>query len=239
MVRHYVPPSSTSRESLLALSSINKHRWRVMECHDDQHPPGDDSPSRRDRSLKSTSSSPAISHSKAGGASKNSLTDSEKESKLLTHVISAPVLTSRTSAAPLLTASSEQSVHDESTAPERASRADSVATDHQGDSKTTPHEGGGGGGRGEEEEDEEFESTELFPMGYRNVTSQDSGWLDLACGPSIAISITYHSRAHDPSPGQHTELRPNDLLVDIEAPVVMLRVFGCLARDLLALKVKH
>ena len=67
----------------------------------------------------------------------------------------------------------------------------------------------------------------------------DKGWLDLACGPTITIDIDYTSHNHDPTAGQHTPLLPNLLHVDIDAPTVLLRVFGCLARDLLGLKVRH
>lgn len=78
---------------------------------------------------------------------------------------------------------------------------------------------------------------ECFPMGSRESTLYERGWLDLACGPSISIEIDYCGHGHNPSAGPHTPLLPSQLHVDIEAPVVLLRVFGCLARDLLALKV--
>ena len=73
-------------------------------------------------------------------------------------------------------------------------------------------------------------------MGYRGVTQYKDGWLDLASGPSITIAIDYTSHAHDTTPGDCTRLHPNILRVDVEAPVVLIRVFGCLARDLLGLK---
>ncbi len=78
---------------------------------------------------------------------------------------------------------------------------------------------------------------ECFPMGSRDSTLYERGWLDIACGPSISIEIDYFGHRHNPSGGQHTPLLPNQLQVDIESPVVLLRVFGCLARDLLGLKV--
>ena len=31
MVRHFVPPSDSTKEAVLALADANKHRWRVME----------------------------------------------------------------------------------------------------------------------------------------------------------------------------------------------------------------
>ena len=79
---------------------------------------------------------------------------------------------------------------------------------------------------------------ECFPMGCRHTTLYESGWLDLVCGPSISIDINYTSHNHDPSPGEHTPLLPNVMRVDIDAPMVLIRVFGCLARDLLGLKVR-
>lgn len=77
-----------------------------------------------------------------------------------------------------------------------------------------------------------LEDTQHFPMGYRRHTRSEDGWVDLACGPSISISILYLSRAHHPN-----DTLPNSLRVDVDSPKVLLRVFGFLARDLLALKV--
>ena len=75
-------------------------------------------------------------------------------------------------------------------------------------------------------------------MGYRDVTLYENGWLDLACGPEVSIEIEYCSSHHDPQTGKGTPLLANTLSVDIDVPVVLLRVFGCLARDLLGLKVR-
>lgn len=69
-------------------------------------------------------------------------------------------------------------------------------------------------------------------MGYRGHTHLENGWVDLACGPSISLVIDYVSRAHHSSPAL-----PNTMQVDIDAPTVLLRVFGFLMTDLLALKV--
>ena len=80
---------------------------------------------------------------------------------------------------------------------------------------------------------------ECFPMGSCDSTLYERGWLNIACGPSITIEIDYNGHHHHPSAGQHTPLLPNQLQVEIEAPVVLLRVFGCLARDLLGLKVRN
>ena len=82
-----------------------------------------------------------------------------------------------------------------------------------------------------------LEDKECFPMGSRDGTVYENGWLDIACGPSITIDIKYSGHHHDPQCGEHTPLLPSVLSVGIDAPVVLIRVFGCLVRDLLALKV--
>lgn len=71
-------------------------------------------------------------------------------------------------------------------------------------------------------------------MGYRGHTHLENGWVDLACGPSLSLAIDYVSRSHHPSP-----TLPNTMQVDINAPTVLLRAFGFLITDLLALKVSH
>lgn len=91
--------------------------------------------------------------------------------------------------------------------------------------------------RGVGQGEEQLPDTQRFPMGYCGVTKLESGWIDLACGPSISIIIEYSSRNHDIKKGSSTPLIPNLLNIDIDAPVVLLRVFGSLGRDLLALKV--
>lgn len=95
----------------------------------------------------------------------------------------------------------------------------------------------GVGSEGEEEEEGTLLDKECFAMGSRDSTLYEMGWLDIACGPTITIDIEYSSHHHDPSPGDHTPLLPNTLRVDVDAPVALVRVFGCLARDLLGLKV--
>ena len=78
----------------------------------------------------------------------------------------------------------------------------------------------------------EAQSREAFPMGYRGHTHIEDGWVDLACGPKISLDIKYVSRNH------HSDYAlPNTMHVDINAPTVLLRVFGFLATDLLGLKV--
>ena len=128
VVRHFVPPSSSSREAVLALAAANRRRWRVMRQE-------------------------------------------------------------------LACSGAQQS---------DGQRPQSSEAEERGD----------------------------FPMGYRGHTHQRDGWVDLACGPSISLAIEYVSRAHHPNPAL-----PNSLRVDVQAPTVLLRVFGFLATDLLALKV--
>lgn len=80
--------------------------------------------------------------------------------------------------------------------------------------------------------------TKTFPMGCCLTTSHNNGWLDIGCGPEITIEITY--RGHN-SDMRHVSsggaMNPSQMFVDINAPQVLLRVFGTLARDLLSLKV--
>ena len=78
----------------------------------------------------------------------------------------------------------------------------------------------------------EADNKETFPMGYRGHTLLEDGWVDLACGPSISLTIDYVGHTH------HANLfLPNSMHIDISAPSVLLRVFGFLTTDLLALKV--
>ena len=83
---------------------------------------------------------------------------------------------------------------------------------------------------------EDFENHEFFPMGYRAETVYEHGWIDIACGANISINIDYCGCHHDPTPGVDTPLLPNSLNVDIDAAPILIRAFGCLARDLLCLK---
>ena len=69
-------------------------------------------------------------------------------------------------------------------------------------------------------------------MGYRGNTCLEDGWIDFACGPKISLAICYTSHKHHPN----TSL-PNTMNVDINAPTVLLRIFGFLMTDLLGLKV--
>ena len=96
--------------------------------------------------------------------------------------------------------------------------------------------------------DKEAGLNEFFPMGYRSETQYEEGWLDIGCGPDLTIKISYHGHSYDPaylpdhahSPeGSEEEKRlvPNEVSVEVEASSVLLRVFGSLVKDLVALKV--
>ncbi len=85
-------------------------------------------------------------------------------------------------------------------------------------------------------------SNEFFPMGYRKETIYDDGWIDIGCGPDLMIEISYKGHNYDPThfdDGRDNEQRlvPSEVHVNVEASSVLLRVFGSLAKDLLALRV--
>lgn len=85
-------------------------------------------------------------------------------------------------------------------------------------------------------------SNEFFPMGYRMETQYEDGWLDIACGPELLIEINYKGHSYDPTvytdavDGEQ-RMVPNEVHINVEAPTVLLRVFGSLASDILALRV--
>ena len=86
-------------------------------------------------------------------------------------------------------------------------------------------------------EPEQLPWNEFFPMGCRVETHYENGWLDMACGPSIFIGITYHSHVHDVELSSDSSMKPNVLKIEVDVPTVLLRVFGHLGRNILALKV--
>ena len=81
---------------------------------------------------------------------------------------------------------------------------------------------------------------DLFPMGVCCSTRSEDGWIDLAAGPEITINVSYISRRND---GLDSKIRqgvippPNTVDVQVKAPDAVVRLFGFLARDLLAVKV--
>lgn len=83
-------------------------------------------------------------------------------------------------------------------------------------------------------------SSKKFPMGCCMSTSYEAGWLDLGCGPSITIDVVFHNHNSDMT---HVPLKErmvsSQIIVNVDIPCVLLRVFGTLARDLLALKVNN
>ena len=245
VVRRFLPPSSSTRDSLLSLSSEHKHRWRVLA------PPS--SPPTK-KASKSKSSSPSqrskltVSKGSSLAGSERTLDKDKELNQSSEHVITAPVLLSP-SQEPTPTLGKGGGL---GTAP-GAGRHQIVSgitlETSLGGSGSLLEEQGGTEGEGGDEEGVSgnelggaapggLQDNELFPMGYRGVTRRESGWIDLACGPSISITIDYHSHNHDVRRGHHTPLTPNLLNIDVDAPVVLLRVFGCLGRDLLALKVR-
>lgn len=183
VVRHYVPPSSTSRESVFALSAANRHRWRTMPTQG----LGEEKPANADPSLVSVASPVNSDH---------------LSTSPLPHIITAPII-----------GSADTFPEGPGPPPPPPVSASPVA------------------------DEGEMVDKECFPMGSCETTLYERGWLDIGCGPDIAITVEYSSHQHDPSSGDHTPLLPNVLRVDIDAPVVLIRVFGCLARDLLGLKV--
>jgi len=213
-VRHYSPPSCSTHESLFALSSTNKHRWRVLEFKEQQGEEGKQQQHQQhpgdNIATQSASSSPSV-RTKMGVLKGSVLTlDSDKDRSRESLSAATPKGMKPSGAKFLIGDGTSMSVSQE----EQAPPADVPDT-----------------------QPEELADHEFFPMGYRGETKYESGWLDIACGPSISININYHSHNHDPRTGKDMRQVPNVLNVDIDAPTVILRVFGCLARDLLALKV--
>ena len=235
MVRHYAPPSSVARDSMFALSAANRYRWRILDplSAPTLAPQPEEQPRQSGSSSQPRSTTSAVVQSGSSYSSHNPLssqvssnsetdreqarlltTSAQEQARLLTtsaqeHVISAPIIGD---AIPLevLTRKMDTPTPDPVTP---------IATQ-----STTPARG------------DHLESHELFPMGCRSETLYERGWLDLACGPSITIDIEYRGCQHDPRPGSCTPLAPSSLHVDIDAPQVLVRVFGCLGRDLLGLK---
>ena len=246
VVRRYLPPSSSTRDSILSLSSENKHRWRVLA-------PPTSPPTKKASPSKSKSSSPSqrskltVSKGSSLGGSERTLDKDKETNQLSEHVITAPVL---------LSPSQEPTpkLGGGATVGGRHQIVSGITIETSLGGSGSLLEGQGateveiGGGEDEETSGNELlggaapgglQDNELFPMGYRGITKREGGWIDLACGPSISIAIDYHSHNHDVGRGHSTPLHPNLLNIDIDTPIVLLRVFGCLGRDLLALKVKQ
>ena len=181
VVRRYIPPSCSTRDSLLALSSSNKHRWRVFP------------PPKQPEQRPPWRGTVASSESRGSTPSVRSRTDQRSDQRLSVsrEAISSPGTQSREATLESLVEPLEPELAD----------------------------------------------NEHFPGGYRGETRHESGWLDYACGPSISINITYHSHLHDVKPDPRGRPHPNALVVDVDAPTVLFRVFGSFGRDLLALKV--
>ena len=215
VVRRYFPPSSATRECAFALSSANRDRWRIMEPPEDRSPHSYH-PLTRSMSQPIEPLLPFSQRERSGSGS--GLID--KEEFIRTH--------RRRGSEPLL---SHSQVRHVPLVPKYDSGLMEGIT---------------------EESDEQLDgqrivspvkvsNRELFPMGYRSETLYDAGWLDLGCGPSITIDITYlghnSDATHEEEGSKNKNMVPSLLKVEVDAPCVLLRVFGSLARDLLALKV--
>lgn len=245
VVRRYLPPSSSTRDSIMSLSSENKHRWRVLA-------PPKSPPSKKASPSKSKSSSPSqrskltVSKGSSLAGSERTLDKDKETNQSSEHVITAPVLLS-----PSQEPTPKLGVGATAGGRHQIVSAVTIETSLGGSGSLLEGQGANEGEmEGERGEDEGMSGNEraapgglrdneLFPMGYRGITKHESGWIDLACGPSISIAIDYHSHNHDVGRGHSTPLHSNLLNIDVDAPVVLLRVFGCLGRDLLALKVKQ
>ena len=86
-----------------------------------------------------------------------------------------------------------------------------------------------------------LDSHEHFPMGTCNSTLSELGWLDLACGPRISIDIVYHGHDNDVSHVNKPDgkMIPNVLKATVDVPKVLFRVYGCIIRDLIGLRVSE
>ena len=228
VVRHYLPPSSSTRDSLLSLLDENKHRWRVLPP-----PPSPPISSK----AKSSTSSPSqrskhtVSKASSLAGSDRTLNKDKDMSQSSEHVITAPVASPPHELTPKLGKQSPRHQVVSGITLETSLGSGSLLGSQDTEAKREEPE------TSTSKEGDAMLTKELFPMGYCGVTKLESGWIDIACGPSISILIDYCSHNHDVKPGTSTPLTPNVLHIDVDAPVVLLRVFGCLGRDLLALKV--
>ena len=215
VVRHYIPPSSSSREAILALSAANKYRWRVME----QSSVADPSELFTSPPTSSSASVHTFFYVPFSGSSDSTLQQrqSGKGSGQASTLQSGRL-------------SEQQSGRHLEQQSGRLTEQQSGRLSEQQSGRLTEQQSGR---LSEQQAGQQLEDTELFPMGYSKHTGREQGWVDLACGPDISISVTYISRVHHPD----TTL-PNSLSVDVTSPKVLLRVYGFLVRDLLALKVR-
>ena len=86
----------------------------------------------------------------------------------------------------------------------------------------------------------DYVNKDHFPMGVCNLTHSEDGWIDLAAGPEISIDVNYLSRRNDGLDSKISQgvIPPaNSVDVQVKVPDAVVRLFGFLARDLLAIKV--
>ena len=185
-MRRYFSPSSVSKESVFALSSVHKKRWRIIN-------PSELQPVY---SLTRSASQPIKPY--------------DAEVNIADHNVEKGATTfkkahRRRGSEPLVSHSQKYIKHDFDC---------------------------------EKQNTELQNGNESYPMGCCSTTFYKDGWLDICCGPEITINITYNGHNSDMSHvGSSDDMVPSQVLIDINAPQVLLRVFGTLARDLLSLKV--
>ena len=214
-VRRYVSPSCASKESLYALSASNKYRWRVPDVAT--------SPieTKTLSQVSQTFSPPSgcqrqesVDSTIASSRSRESSRETWKTANVQRQYSGKPSL-SRSQAARSSFSEGEALTEEDILSPD-------LAVEQEVSREST--DGGSW-------------NNEFYPMGYCCVTQYEQGWLDLGCGDSITIDINYFGHNHDPSVDSKGRQTPSEVRVEIDAPVVYLRVYGFFARDLLCLKV--
>ena len=81
---------------------------------------------------------------------------------------------------------------------------------------------------------------ERFPLGCCISTHYEDGWLDLGAGRGITLEAHYVSKRNDDLDGripQGITPPPNTVNVIVQIDKPILRVFGSLAKEILAIKV--
>ena len=220
VVRRYIPPSSSTKESLFALCESNKQRWRIMD------PPVERSPELPLRLMRSVSQpiepiqtkfcplDVVSSHSDGSsgfGAEEFKSTHIRRGSEPLLPLLNMP----------------KSSISDAF-----GMQSPAKHCEEQVDEKLKAKQEHGLNG---------IESHEHFPMGSRDLTLPELGWLDLACAPSINIDVIYQGHNSDVSHENKPDgkMIPNVVKVAVDVPSVLFRVFGCIVRDLIGLRVSE
>lgn len=219
-------PSCAHRDSIFALSASNRARWRVPDLDALTQPPP-----QKELSAHSGLSQ-SVSHSSQSQLMKQGSLGSGRESSK-SGESSRPVHHRQTSAElysyqPQLHSLSSMSRSEEPLVEEKATQANEPERVQQELNNEQNHR-----------QEKKWLGNECFPIGYCWETEYESGWLDLGCGPTLTIDINYYGRNSDPTRNEQGVLVPSLVTVEVEAPVTYIRVFGLLAKDLLALKVSN